>query len=229
MKKTYRRRHSFRISPATLIFLLVVALEIVLVVFWSNIASFINNQLGILWERRDSFGVQAEESENTYKKLYTSFLENHGSSEGLESGQKVRVLSAPPYTSSDTLIVEAGLSDGILSGEKVLGNGGVLIGEVTEVYQDSSKVLLESYSGNEAKVRTSEGSVQEVRGQGGGTLVMVLPIDFPIEEGETVTESETGLPLARVVNVVPDDIKPTKSVYLSQLLNPNYLEYVYIR
>ncbi|MEX0917282.1 MAG: rod shape-determining protein MreC [Candidatus Paceibacterota bacterium] len=95
------------------------------------------------------------------------------------------VLSRPPSTSFDTLIIDVGAEDGITEGASVFFTGELLLGEVEEVFETSSKVVLFSSSGVKTEVLLGEGQVEAVaEGRGSGNFLMLLPRDVPVKEGD---------------------------------------------
>ena len=97
------------------------------------------------------------------------------------------VLVKPSFSPYDTLIVDAGTNEGIEVGDKVTVDGNVFIGQVSEVYTSSSKVIL--YSSPDYKVLVLVGSnnvEKEAIGIGDGNFKIELPREIDVKEGDSV-------------------------------------------
>ena len=72
-------------------------------------------------------------------------------------------------------------------GNMVFALGDVPVGRVEIVYDDSSKIVLFSNSGEKTGVVVGSGQVfMEVVGRGGGNFEMIIPRDFILTKGDTV-------------------------------------------
>lgn len=112
-----------------------------------------------------------------------------------------RVLSAPPRTHYDTLLIDAGTSDGVMMGDSV-SHEGVAVGSVTEVSTHSSLVELYSSPGSthDAVIGTQKG-ITVLHGTGGGSLEALVPGDIAIEVGDVVRDARTDYVFGVVVAV----------------------------
>lgn len=98
------------------------------------------------------------------------------------------VLSRPPMSPYDTLVVDIGENDGVQVGNKVYTDGDTLIGDVVEAYANQSKVSLFSSPGRIVPVIVGGSNVEtQATGRGAGNFVMMLPVEVGIEEGDTIT------------------------------------------
>lgn len=110
---------------------------------------------------------------------------------GRNSDRKKDILSAvlvrPGMSPFDIMIIDIGKSSGVKVGDKVLYNGSLIIGIVSEVDIKSSKVKLFSSPGEKHIALIGPKSVQvEVEGFGAGNFVAKLPRDIEIKEGDEV-------------------------------------------
>ncbi|MFA6227141.1 MAG: rod shape-determining protein MreC [Candidatus Paceibacterota bacterium] len=97
------------------------------------------------------------------------------------------ILVKPSFSPYDTLIVDIGTDAGVVVGDKVSADGNIFIGRVSEVYANSSKVIL--YSSPDEKVLVLVGSnnvLKEAVGIGGGNFKIELPREIDIKEGDDV-------------------------------------------
>src|SRR3989344_4942149 len=107
------------------------------------------------------------------------------------------ILAKPDHSPYDTLIIDTGSKIGIEAGSIVFAYGDVPVGRVSDVYPDSSKVILFSNPGEKTEVLisgklaspdASQGGdiFMQVVGRGGGNFEMTLPRDLMLEKGTEV-------------------------------------------
>lgn len=100
------------------------------------------------------------------------------------------VLSRPPITAYDTLVVDVGSTDGVSVGDNVYVFGDTLVGDVAEVYDHQSKISLFSTPGRTMPVLIGSSTVAvDALGKGGGNFTVVLPADVSIKEKDVVLSS----------------------------------------
>ncbi len=106
------------------------------------------------------------------------------------SGRSViaSVLARPALSPYDTLIIDVGRGAGVLSGNLVLSETGVVVGTVTESKERTSVVTLFSSPGLETQVFIGPRSLSAIAtGRGGGNFEVHLPRGVEIEEGDAIT------------------------------------------
>src|SRR3989304_2204585 len=97
---------------------------------------------------------------------------------GEQQAVVARVISKPPRSFYDTLVVDAGSKEGIQVGEKVLYGDNIMIGEIAEVFEKTSKVRLFSSSGEVIDVTIGKRAVPALAvGIGGGNFEIQIPRD----------------------------------------------------
>src|SRR3989344_3591740 len=69
-----------------------------------------------------------------------------------EGGIIAAVSTRPPYSPYDTFVIDAGRRDGVISGDFVLVGDHLIIGEISEVFSNFSKVKAFSSPGEKIKV-----------------------------------------------------------------------------
>ncbi len=100
------------------------------------------------------------------------------------------VVSRPPATPYDTLVIDAGTEEGVAVGDEVSAGGGVVVGTVSDAYEHSARVMLFSAPGSvyEALLVLSGsagGTVPlTVEGQGGGSLRAQVPAGTAVAVGD---------------------------------------------
>lgn len=140
------------------------------------------------------------------------------------------ILSKPNRSPYDTIIIDVGISKGVLVGQKVFALGNVPIGKIGEVYPNSAKVILYSNPGEKTDIVVSLGHsltgeagkdvTMQLIGRGGGNFEMLLPRDFLIEKGnEVVLPGITPHVVAVVETVLSDPRDSYQKALLSSPVN----------
>lgn len=97
------------------------------------------------------------------------------------------VLVKPPKNVYDVLTIDAGSNLGVKVGDKVLAESNVYLGEISEVFPDTAKVVLYSAPGEKRAVSLGENGISaESIGQGGGNFSIILPRDISAKEGDVI-------------------------------------------
>lgn len=120
------------------------------------------------------------------------------------------VLTHPPQTPYDVIIIDAGSNESITIDSQVSLPEGPILGVVSEVFAKSAKVKLFSASGEETNAVLERNNVPVILiGTGGGNFRLALPRDIAIEKGDRILSPNiVSRPLATVVDV---SIRPTDS------------------
>lgn len=97
------------------------------------------------------------------------------------------VLVKPPQIPYDSLIIDIGENQKIRVGNKVVANANIYIGEVSEVYPDTAKVILYSSPNYKLPVILGKNFVGvEAVGMGGGNFNIHVPREVEVTEGDTI-------------------------------------------
>ena len=161
------------------------------------------------------------------------------------------ILSRPPQSPYDTLVVDAGSDNGIEEGMQVTAYGNILLGYVTEVFSKTSKIKLISFANEETNVliigskglglsddgAEAESEVVGVRqvsaiatGKGGGNLEVVLPRGVEVNSGDRVATLGINSLLVGVVEETQVDLAdPFQKIFLRLPLNLQKLNYILIK
>ncbi len=101
----------------------------------------------------------------------------------------VAAILIKPYLSPyDTLIIDVGTTDGISEGDKVLTDGNIHIGYISEVFDNSSRVTLYSSPGEKVKVFIGNNNIEkEAQGLGAGNFSIDMPREASVEVGDAIT------------------------------------------
>jgi cell shape-determining protein MreC len=140
------------------------------------------------------------------------------------------VLSAPPLSPYDTLVLDAGIRDGVSVGSIVRTVAGLPLGRVTEVFKDFSRVELFSSPGVETPIRVGEKGIEaRAIGTGNGEFQFLLPREHEIKKGDPITFPDFSASPFGKVEVI--DFQETDFLQLVSFRSPsnlNILSYVLI-
>ncbi len=140
------------------------------------------------------------------------------------------VLAKPNRSPYDTFIIDVGAQDGVLAGQRVFAYGDILIGELAEVYDKTSKVKLFSTPGEKTEVVLSGSDIYlEAIGRGGGNFEISVPRDLPIEINQEL--SIAGLRpyvLGKVEEIISDERDPIKKILIRSMVNIFELKFVQV-
>lgn len=116
-----------------------------------------------------------------------------------------RVLSSPPFSPYDTLIIDAGTYNGVSVNDTVVYDSTVVLGRVDTVTSTTARVELFSSPGIEQSVRIgTHNFLVSARGSGGGAFQMLVLKEEPVSRGDGVFLPDGRL-LARVDAVIQDE------------------------
>jgi len=138
------------------------------------------------------------------------------------------VLSRPPFSPYDSLIIDAGSSDGVAVGDKVYASTDVLVGDVSEVYGHTAKVNLFSSAGRKVPVLVGPSAIQvEAEGRGGGNFRATLPSEVGIEKGDPVRFAQSKLNVIGVIEeIIVDSTDSLQEILFKMPLALSELSYV---
>jgi len=115
------------------------------------------------------------------------------------------VLAKPDMTPYDILVVDVGKDKSVLVGDLVLFEN-VVLGEVVEVYQTSSKVRLYSTSKQKVSVFIGDSAIgAEVQGLGGGNFEIKLPRESGVFAGDSIYVSDINPRILGTVEYINSD------------------------
>lgn len=138
------------------------------------------------------------------------------------------ILSKPNKSLYDTLVIDVGVNKGIEVGDIVFASGNIPIGKISEVYGNSSKVVLFSNSEEKTQAVISGKNVfMDLVGRGGGNFEMILPRDLVLQKGDQVTMPGIHPYLLAVVEtIISDPRDPFTKALLVSPVNIQSLKFV---
>jgi len=186
--------------------------------------------------------------ENTVLKMKLSSLETEILSLSNEREQKNRllelmgrklgpnmiaaaVLTHPPQTPYDTIIIDAGSDESITLGSEVFLPEGPILGTVSEVFSRKARVKLFSTNKEETSAVLEGGDVPVILiGIGGGNFKLTVPRDIKVEKGEKIlSNSITPQLLAVVEEISSRSTDSFREVLARGPANIFVIRYVFVR
>jgi len=138
------------------------------------------------------------------------------------------ILSKPNSSPYGTLVIDIGEKDGILLGQNVFARANILIGNISEVYENFAVVKLFSGSGEKTEVVLSGSDIYLLAiGRGGGGFEILAPRDLLIEKDAEILMPSVDLNIIAVVKeIVSDQRDSFQKVLLSSPVNIQELKWV---
>jgi cell shape-determining protein MreC len=135
---------------------------------------------------------------------------------GGESRIIARVLSKPPQSPYDTLVLANGSDDGVALGNKVYLSDTIIIGNITSVTSRTSVAqLFSSGSQKEQTTLSRTGTTFEIVGAGAGNFQLEVPKETDVIVGDTfLYPSVTASVLASVYSIENGSQSSFKKIYL---------------
>lgn len=140
------------------------------------------------------------------------------------------VLSRPPYSAYDTIILDIGADYGLSTTSKVYAAGGIPIGRIAEISRDASKAILFSSPGQRYEVLIGSGNLPATAvGRGGGQYEAQLPRGANVAEGDFVdAPSLDSKPFGVVKAVKSDSSELFETVFFASPVNIYGLRWVLV-
>lgn len=140
--------------------------------------------------------------------------------------------------SEDYILINKGFSNGISENMAAITENKVLVGIITEVYKNYSKVMLPSHKdiSFDVKIKQEEKEISAVaQGQGNSEIILTLiPHDEEIFQGDIVTTSSLGgifpesLLVGNINSVEKNDIDPFQIAKIENALKVFHLKNILI-
>lgn len=174
--------------------------------------------------RREAFATEVLRDENARLR---ELLNRPDADESVAAA----VLSRPSSSPYDTLIIDAGLSEGLRKGNIVSVSGGVAIGTVEAVFSDTATVMLFSAPGKETPVvvGTATPTPSVALGWGGGNFAVELPRDAEVAvDDPVILPTLSPHVFAKVASVEHDPTDPLITVRFQVPVNVATLRHVLV-
>jgi cell shape-determining protein MreC len=188
-----------------------------------------------LIEENERLKARIEELENKFADRNVLAEENEKLKAALgrkESRNLVlaSILSKPNRSFYDTLIVDAGLNEGIAAGDRVFAGGDVFIGTVESVFPETSKIKLLSTPGEKLDVILSGRDIYlQASGLGGGNFEISLARGIEVLRGASVIlPGLHPFVVGTAEEIVVDPRNPLQRIILRSPVNIQELRFVEI-
>lgn len=190
-----------------------------------------------------SFGNAAQLSTENEKLINENvFLasENHALLKKLNSFSQLEigvsdivagVVSRPPLSPYDTLLLSVGSSGGVSIGQEAFAGGGVPIGVVSDVLANFSRITLFSAPGMAVDGWIGQDNIPiKINGAGAGVMNASVPRTSNIIVGDIVFAPGPGmLPIGTVTRVDSDPSSPSAHLRITPMVNLFTVSWVVIR
>lgn len=160
-------------------------------------------------------------------KLREDFLRTESSGRELLLGH---ILAKPRVNPYGTVVLDVGSDHGVLVGNQVFSSPGVIMGEVTEVFKKTSKVLLYTASGvNQPIILDGQNLYIEAEGKGAGAFELHLPREIEIFEGDQLLYPTADSYILGVVTARLFDVRdPFQTILATAPVNVNHARWLYV-
>ena len=112
------------------------------------------------------------------------------------------VISKPPLSLYDTIVVDVGAAEKVSVGDKVLALGTVPIGTIHAVYAHTSIAQLFSSVGERINVKIGKNIQTTAEAQGGGSFIIKLPKDTAVAVGDPIAAPGIGADIFGTVETI---------------------------
>lgn len=140
------------------------------------------------------------------------------------------ILAKPSMSPFDTLIIDVGLSDGILVGQNVFAYGDVFLGKVDQVYNKTSVIKLFSSPGEttDTIISGKDIFIQAV-GRGGQNFEITVPQNIEILKGtQIILPGLKPYILGLVEEIISDPREPFQKLLIHSPINIQEVKFVQI-
>lgn len=140
------------------------------------------------------------------------------------------VILKPSHTPFDTLIIDSGTASGMKEGMQASAFGLALLGYVSDVSENTSKIKLISSFGEETNVILESSGVPAIAvGRGGENLEIILPRSVPVTGGERViTMGKSPMVVGYVEKIEHQTTDPLQKILFRLPVNIQYLNNIFI-
>lgn len=194
--------------------------------WWENIKTgFVEKK--ILQEENDALH---EEIVHLRAKIVLSEAVSKGNEADENKFLTAYVIFRPPAISYDMLIIDSGAKDGVKEGMQVSAFGDVLLGYVTDVFNDTSKIKLISSFGEETSVFFEYSWTPAIAvGRGGENFEIALPRAISVNIGERIlTLGRQPMLVGIVEKIKKEEVDPFQKILFRLPVNLQYLNQVFL-
>lgn len=223
----YEKKRVDFIKITAIVFCLIVIIQII---FPKLFPSFFLRVVSPIWSVRDRDDRDQTISELKAEIESMTLLSKDISENKPANTITARVLSLPPASFYDTLIINIGKDHGVVEKKKVYVGNMISIGEVAEVYENTSKVVLYSSPNQPYDVLVGTSSIKVTAyGKGAGVYEAEVPREAGIAVGDIVTVPAISHAIyGKVETVVTDPSRTFASIFFKSPVSIQSLTKVYV-
>jgi cell shape-determining protein MreC len=146
-------------------------------------------------------------------------------------GVLARVVVPPNRSIYDTIIIDAGVDEGITIGQNVFAFGSIAIGTISDVSTNSSTVSLFSASGRQTAGTTTGSDIAvTLIGRGAGEYEVRMPRDIVFEQGGGISTQSLGVhTIATIQKIVTDPRDPFQRLLAKAPVNLQTMKWVIVK
>ncbi len=206
----------------------------VFVSWWQNLKTEFSNKKSLQEEnknlREQIMQMEAKISRSEILEKENTMLKNTFSVEEKQNFLLASVISRPPMTPYDLLIIDSGSDNGIREGMQVSAFGNVLLGYVADLFSDTSKIKLISSFGEETNVTLESSGVPAIAiGRGGENFEIMLPRTVKADIGERIiTLGKKPMLVGIVEKIEHQEADPFQKLIFRLPVNIQYLSHVFL-
>ena len=226
---------------------------------FSDLYAYFVSKKSLYWQNQDF--LEKLKAEDARMANYDSVVSENASLKEIlnrKDPQSVLILSdilaKPNQSLYDTLLIDTGTKDGVKTGDTVFAFGNIPIGHVSDVYPDTSKVILFTNPGETTEVvispkinpatvsattdvtqttatastvPESKNAYVELIGRGGGNFEIDMPKDMVLNPGDQVIlPGVKSYVIAIVEKIISDPRNPFNKALLESPVNITGLRFV---
>lgn len=195
-------------------------------IFYSNITlqndnEYLKSQIFDLQIRAENLNIILKENEDLKGIL------------GRSVGEKpilANIITWPRQSVYDVITIDMGSLDGVKVGKRIYAFDTAILGEVVEVYENTSKVNLYSTSGTKTTgIIEGSNTVIDLEGKGGGSFIINVPRDIVLQKGMKILAIGDGnYVIAKIDEIIQNDTDPLTKIFATSLVNVNQLKSVLV-
>jgi cell shape-determining protein MreC len=140
------------------------------------------------------------------------------------------VLSKPPSSPYDSVIIDGGERAGMQIGQTVYVNGNVPIGTINDVFLHTALVQLYSSPSQKMDARLDPAHIDvTLFGRGGGNFLVSVPHDLTVEQNSVIVSKEINPHvLGKLEKIISDPRDSSQTLIFSSPININQLSFVQV-
>lgn len=146
-------------------------------------------------------------------------------------GVLARVVVPPNRSIYDTIVIDAGVGEGVTIGQNVFAFGSIAIGTISDVSTNSSTVSLFSASGRQTSGTTTGSDIAvTLIGRGAGEYEVRMPRDIVFEQGGGISTQSLGVhTIATIQKIVTDPRDPFQRLLAKAPVNLQTMKWVIVK